>query len=541
MPLAIVLVGAALLVVQWAHGRMLWLDEEMIAINLRDRTVTTLTGRLSLGQAAPYGWLVAQRAMLLAAGSGERALRFLPMAFGVATLAAALWIGRRWMRVGGAAALAFLCAFGQWIAFHALELKHYSADVCFALLLPALAVRVTEASGVLEFRRRALTWWIVAAAAQWISNGALFVTPLSALVLVCVAAQRFGRREAIRGAAAPVVLWLASFSANYAVALGPARTSEFLQGYWSWAFPPKDSGIAATLRWLAAQVLPLAIKPGGSGFAAGFWIAAAAGFVFGRARRSPVVFASAFALVPVAAFTWAGIRLVPMSERLTLWMIPAMYVGIALAFDLAVLAVVPLADGARQRRRAIAIAGAAATAASVVFFADVYTRGMTYVAIGPPPANHDLDDRGAVTWLARQQRTGDVWITTRNALPAIWWYAHPTDHPILEASFDSGGASCGSHDVAAWLTSNRQSRALVYFGFGHDVPPEFDDALLARLSTAGQIVRYRRFGGLGHALVVDVGRPSAGIATLAALSGQEMTAGPKQTAGCIRVEPARVW
>src|SRR5262245_51411590 len=98
---------------------MLWLDEEMIAINLRDRSFAGLAGPLSLAQAAPYGWLAMQRAVLLVFGPGERALRFLPMAFGVATLATAVWIGRRWMRTAGATALAFLCAFGQWLSFHA--------------------------------------------------------------------------------------------------------------------------------------------------------------------------------------------------------------------------------------------------------------------------------------------------------------------------------------------------------------------------------------------------------------------------------------
>ena len=143
--------GAILLVVQWSWGRMLWLDEEMIAINIRDRSFRELAGALSLGQAAPYGWLVIERALLLVFGAGERALRLVPMVFGVATLASALWIGRRWMSTAGATSLVFLCAMGQWVAFHALELKHYSADTCFGLLLPAL--------GRLGRRIRARIWF----------------------------------------------------------------------------------------------------------------------------------------------------------------------------------------------------------------------------------------------------------------------------------------------------------------------------------------------------------------------------------------------
>src|SRR5262245_31392641 len=119
LPAAVAVSGAILLLVQWGWGRMLWVDEEMIAINIRDRSFRELAGALSLAQAAPYGWLVAERGLLLIFGSGERVLRLVPVLFGVATLGSAVWVGRRWMNVVGATSLVFLCAMGQWIAFHA--------------------------------------------------------------------------------------------------------------------------------------------------------------------------------------------------------------------------------------------------------------------------------------------------------------------------------------------------------------------------------------------------------------------------------------
>ena len=534
--MAIALVGALLLVVQWAHGRMLWLDEEMIAINIRDRSFGALAGRLSLGQAAPYGWLAIQRVILLTAGSSERALRCLPMAFGIATLATATWIGRRWMSVWGAAALTFLCAFGQWLSFHALELKHYSADACFGLLLPALAVRATESDSS-DFNRRITTWWLVAAASQWIANGALFVAPASAAVLMVVATRRYGVRSAIR-AMRPAAIWLVSFAANYAVALGPARTSEFLQSYWAPAFPPADAGFVATLNWLGAQFAPLAVKPGGTGFVVAFWTAAAVGFTVGRTRSSRAVFAWTFSLVPVAAFAWVGLRLVPMSERLTLWITPPLYVGIALAVDVAAAGLVA---GISQRRVIRAAVAALALTALAVFFADVYARGMTYVSLASQTANHEVDDRGAVTWLARQQQPGDVWVTTRNALPAIWWYADPARATVMEASFTADSAACRTNDVAAQLTSRRGRRLLVYFGFGHDASPEFDDALLATLSDHGHVIGYRRFGETGHALVVEVGEASTRAVTLAALAGSPRGRPLTRLEGCVVLEAANQW
>src|SRR5437667_5398037 len=110
-------IGAVLLVYQWAGARPLWLDEQMIAINLRERGLASLTGPLWLGQSAPFGWLALQRAVILVLGTGERALRLVPLIFGLGTLATAVWIGRRWMGAIGPAVLALLCSFGQWLSF----------------------------------------------------------------------------------------------------------------------------------------------------------------------------------------------------------------------------------------------------------------------------------------------------------------------------------------------------------------------------------------------------------------------------------------
>jgi hypothetical protein len=571
--------GAAVLVIQWAGARMFWLDEEMIAINLRDHTLAQLAGPLELGQTAPYGWLAIQRLVLLAFGTSELTLRFVPVAFGIGTLAAAIWLGRRFMTPVGAAALAFLCAAGQWLSFHALELKHYSADAFWGLFLPALAVwslngvgpgsdpgptpirgvgriqpetvdllpwgrtRVRPGSDPDERadaravdRRRILVWWIVAACAQWLGNGALFAAPACAAVIVVTSARRAGTRGAIH-AALPGVLWLASFALNYQVALAPALANAFLRGYWWNAFPPADAGIAVRIAWVAQQLAPLAIKPGGTGWVVTLWCASAIGLA--AAPGYDAVFRATFALVTLSAFLWAAIGLAPMADRLALWIVPAVYVGIAMAAELAA---AWLAEGIRRRRWALAAIGATAAAWLVAFGADIYAHGTIYVNLGRHVANHGLDDRGAIAWLARQERDADVWVTTHDALPAWWWYAEPDARaPILEASVVPSALACGDGELGSWLRRDHRRRVLVYLGFGHDTPEEFDDTLLARLGSIGRIAAYRPFGSLGHAIVFELGEPSSNPPTLAALSGQPPAVRPSPREGCIAVTPARRW
>ena len=187
-------VGVCLLIWQWGAARPLWLDEQMIALNFRDRTFWDLSGPLSFDQSAPFGWLLLERTALLGLGANELALRLAPALFGIATLLCALFIGQRWMSPVGATAFALLCAFGQWLSFYAVELKHYSADAFSGLLLPALTVWVTEADAN-EIRTRLAVWGAVVAVAHWFSIGALLVTPVCAALLAIVL-MRVGRGPA---------------------------------------------------------------------------------------------------------------------------------------------------------------------------------------------------------------------------------------------------------------------------------------------------------------------------------------------------------
>ena len=83
---ALAAAGVALLVALWWIGRPLWLDEEIMAINMRERTLAGFTRPLWLDESAPFAFLIAGRALMLVLGTGERAIRLLPLAFGVATI-----------------------------------------------------------------------------------------------------------------------------------------------------------------------------------------------------------------------------------------------------------------------------------------------------------------------------------------------------------------------------------------------------------------------------------------------------------------------
>jgi hypothetical protein len=499
--LVLAIAGVFIIVFQWAAGRPLWLDEEMIALNLRDRGFGNLHGGQWLDQSAPLGWMWLQRLVLVTFGSAELALRAVPMVSGVGTVVVALFIANRFLSVTGATVLVALCAFGQWISFHAGELKPYSADTFFALLLPLLTVSAASATSDTATRRSLLLWGAIAALGHWFALGALFVLPACSLVLA-VSLRR--NRTAIWLLAIALLVVGASVAAHYVLNLQYSRADVSLQEYWSFAFPPQ-SGVSDTLRWLYGRLEPFASKPGGTRYAIAFWISVVAGLALARNR----MFAAVMGAVALSGFVFVAVRLVPLYERISLWMVPALYFAIALAAD----AAVRLFTDKPWRPRWVNSAVTAALGAMVLSVSiDSIQAGLHDVAVTRAAAgNHETDDRSAIAWLIAQRRPGDVVLTTRHALPAVWWYGGVSLIPNGGRSFSDGGRiftaeyyesadRCGDREPHYRLTGKQ--RILVYLGF-EDMPAGSEDLLLDKLGKLGGIVAVREFFGNSRVAVID--------------------------------------
>jgi len=517
-PAALLAVAATLLLLaRWAAARPMWVDEEMISLNVRGRGIFSLHGALWLGQSAPLGWLIVERCAYLVFGAVERSLRALPVAFGIALSWTAFWVGRRSMGPFGAACLVLLCSFAVWVSFHALELKPYSADSLFGLLLPALAARAlaTPEGGAAQFRRRARGWWLIAAAAQWLSNGAMLVAPTTGAVLAAESLRRRGWRG-LGEMVLPAAAWAASFSVHYALTTRFAVHSRFLRDYWQFALPPAGVGVVAALEWVAAQILPFAVKPGSSSFPVVFWIAAAAGLAL--AMRVRPALGLTFAPIPIAGFAFAAAGQVPLFERLSLWIVPSLFVGISVLGDIAIEAAMTFARDRRWMASAAALVPAALSVAAIVGVAKG-TWGERYLLNPRIVGNHELDDRAAVRWMMARREPGDVIITTHLAEPAVWWYggvsiADPDrgrrqsdGSPIL--AVDAGGPprACDQGALASALRGRK--RALVFLGFRFDdQPAAFDDLLFWRLSDLGLMTAYRGFAQRSRVAVFDLSAAS---------------------------------
>ena len=273
-----------------------------------------------------------------------------------------------------------------------------------------------------------------------------------------------------------------------------------------------------------------------------FWAIAAAGLAWSIHPALGLVFAAA----PLSAFAFAGLRLVPLYERLSLWMVPALYVGIGLLVDRAVRIGI---DGIRRRRWIHVALAVVLVAAAGRLCAEIIARGWGNLKLEHAYGNkHGMDDRAAVRWMMRQHQPGDAIMTTHLAWPAVWWYGDISiasddtaagrladGSVMLEVSHVGGGAACRQNQLRDAVANRR--RILVYFGF-QDVPPGFADLLLHSLEEIGTVSAYSEFGALGRAAVVDLHAPGSETVVSQAPAAVDATV---TLGGCIGVAPALRW
>jgi hypothetical protein len=266
------------------------------------------------------------------------------------------------------------------------------------------------------------------------------------------------------------------------------------------------------------------------------WLSAICGFVFGARRR----LAGLLAAVSLSAFAFAAV--VPLYQRFSVWIVPALYVGIALLIDRAI----ELGGYAFRRRQWPALPVVLLVlVAEYRLCGNIVARGKLYLdARRHATDKQQLDDRAAVAWLMNHWEPGDVLMTTHLAWPAVWWYG---PIPISDATGSGGFMRDGSpmyevehtfdcHTPLLENTLKNRRRVLIYLGF--DVEPRFDDVFLHTLGQLGGMTTHGEFSVLGRAAVIDLRvKPSDSIMQLRRKPKNE----PVGLEGCINVRPAHRW
>lgn len=338
----VIAVGIALRVRQWASGRAFWLDELLLLSAMRQQRFTELLEPLGYTQSAPPGWLAVQHVLVGVTGGGELGARLLPLLLGCGALVLAALLAR--MLLGGPAALAatVLVAASTPLILYSAELKQYSSDVFWVLLLLLVGCRVALGRGDPNRGRVALA--ATAGVGVWFSHAGALVSAgvFAALGILALVRRRPRELAVLAGCATPYVLGLV---VEYVTLLGKNADNGVLQDYWAEAFPPDGPlSLAGGWDWFTGRVTAVTANPVGFPHSWPLLVLVAGGLLVLAVRRPPVPLVL---LLPVAVVAAAGLAgSYPVSGRLALFVVPLVALVVAAPLDLPRLA-------ARIPRRAV--------------------------------------------------------------------------------------------------------------------------------------------------------------------------------------------
>lgn len=228
----VVLWGGLLAVYQFALNRCMWLDEAHLAINIVDRGFLGLLAPLDNHQAAPIGFLFAEKLMALFFGNSDWALRVVPLFSFLFSIPLFFFISRKLARNGIVAQMATALFSISWILLrYSSEVKQYSLDVFVSLLLLCLPFFLSME------RRSAL------AAAAVIGCAAIWFSHVAVVTLFVIGVYWLYRETYLRGnskISLVIASWLVSFAGYYVFFIHDHPTREYMLWFWRKSFLPAN-------------------------------------------------------------------------------------------------------------------------------------------------------------------------------------------------------------------------------------------------------------------------------------------------------------
>jgi len=217
-------------------SRNLWTDEAWVALAVMKPTAA---GVLAAGQSTPPFYLLTVWAMVQLWGHGEAVLRSLSWLFGVGTLVLIWRLSRVLVEVPAALLALATVAFSPIMVYYSKELKQYSGDAFFAVLVLWLAERLQASRG----RRGWLALALAGVVGLGFSQPLIFTLPIVGAILWVALPRPSRLRLACLGS-----VWLLAAAGYYFLFIRREIDPE-LVAYWTQDFPDL-SGLLPFIRWL---------------------------------------------------------------------------------------------------------------------------------------------------------------------------------------------------------------------------------------------------------------------------------------------------
>ena len=317
------LVGGFLRLRFFMLDRSLWIDEAMLAVNIRARPfVASVAQPLDFEQVAPPGFVSLTWATARAFGDSEMVLRLASLLAGLILLAATWALVRSMVGPWAAAVAVGLVSFAPYLVRYSAELKPYAFDALACCLIVFLAARMIR----LGSDRRLAAWlFVTGVVSVLLSVPSLFVLGGAWLALASSREFRSGH-AGLRWLAASAVTWVGLFVLLYVGLYRPATQSDYMDRFWGEACMSFDPAVSFQLHrnWTLATLF------GGESMLppkSGTLISLLAMFGLFRVARAHGSAVFILLAAPIAlAYGASVIRLYPIELRLMLFSVPPLVV-----------------------------------------------------------------------------------------------------------------------------------------------------------------------------------------------------------------------
>lgn len=460
----------------------LWLDEAMLALNIRARDLPGLAQPLMYDQGAPLGYLWLLKGLTIWLGESEFVLRAPSLVAGGLGLLFLAWLGQKTNGIPGRWFALGAMALSYPAVTYAIQAKQYSLDMAITL---ALWLWGLGFFGTGEERNR--SWWALGfwgALSIWFSHPAVFTLAGlgGALILLQFASAK--KKDQV-GMLFAIGSWLVSFLILYFVQYRGLGANKVLTDYWAEYFLPISLQAPG---WVYARITELARNPGGIWY----WVpdlllfgmfAIGLGALLWRKSAWAVMFSISL----MASMAASAIHMYPFGGRLGLFLVPGIMLCIGASLDQFVL-------GWWHGREARKIA-ALAVAALILVMGAKFTLEKTI----HPPTTEDMS--GAMETLQDNYREGDKIYLYRFAAPVFRYYA--PQYGLQDATLIEGSNRPAPMERLAEDSANLPAAKRVWLLFGHIVDAEYEQeqqALLQAAEERGSQTRIFRYKGTASSL-----------------------------------------
>jgi 4-amino-4-deoxy-L-arabinose transferase-like glycosyltransferase len=217
-------------------GRDLWTDEAWLALAAIKPTAKEA---LAARQSTPPFYTLTIWALVQLRGHSEAVLRALSFLFGVGTLYLVWRLSRLLLEIPAAVLALTAVAFSPIMVYYSKELKQYSGDAFFAVLVLWLAERLRSDQG----RRGWLALALAGVIGQGFSHALIFTLPIAGAVLWFSLPRSRRPRLVLLGG-----LWCLAFIAYFFLFFTREMDPELVV-YWTQDFPDL-TGLVPFFRWL---------------------------------------------------------------------------------------------------------------------------------------------------------------------------------------------------------------------------------------------------------------------------------------------------